>query len=83
MKHFDDIQHKINHTFKVEAYRSQRLGNLLTLVLAHEAVVYVECDDLVRGQGLGEKRGTHRRVHATTHQQLAGQMYNVSHFMYA
>ena len=39
--HYCSDQHERELTFKVEAYCSQRLRHLLTLVLTHEAVVYV------------------------------------------
>jgi hypothetical protein len=42
----------------------------LTLVLAHETIVYVNGYHLILTQSFMQQCGTHGRIHASTHQQL-------------
>jgi hypothetical protein len=57
-------------TFDLESDGAQGLDDVLALVEAHEAVVDVQCDHLLRPQRLVQQRRAHSGVHATTHQHL-------------
>ena len=64
------IHNRQSFTFEFQSETPQGLFHLLTLVFAHESVVYMEGDDLVGSEGLVEEGGTYSRVDTTTHQHL-------------